>query len=376
MGGRWAEDGAAGWLALNRVPGLRPERALALVAHLGSPAAVLAESSRALAALGVGAVARRGLRAPDRRGVAEDLLWVDGPGRTLLTHPDARYPGLLRQIADPPLVLFVHGQPEVLGRAAVAIVGSRRPSGGGRRHAGTVARDLAAAGIVVVSGLALGVDAAAHAGALDGGGATVAVAGCGPDRVYPRANAALAQRICSGDAGALVTEFPVGAPPRRRHFPRRNRIISGLCLATVVVEAGLRSGSLVTARLAGEQGRDVFAVPGSIANPLARGCHRLLREGAGLVESAADILAEVAPDRLRPDRVAGREPPVGCRSAAPSEGVARVLEAIGHDPVTFEELLSELALTPGELSSILTRLELQGFLDVTPGGELVRLPEG
>uniref|UniRef100_A0A0U1PA81 DNA processing protein DprA n=1 Tax=Mizugakiibacter sediminis TaxID=1475481 RepID=A0A0U1PA81_9GAMM len=244
---------------------------------------------------------------------------------------------------------------------------------------------LAAAGFVVTSGLAEGIDGAAHAAALDAGGTTVAVMGTGPDLVYPRAHRELAARIAA--AGALVSEFPPGTTARPEFFPRRNRLIAGLALGTLVVQASLRSGSLITARLASEQGREVFAVPGSIHNPLARGCHRLIREGAKLVETAEEVVEELAPlarslglalaARLEADAAAAP------RQAAPATGgwrddpdYRRLLDALGHDPAALDELAARTGLAPAALSSMLLMLELEGVVAGLPGGRYQRLPEG
>jgi DNA processing protein len=296
--------------------------------------------------------------------------WLAAPGNHLLRLDDPRYPDLLRQIPDPPPVLYVRGDPAALGNLQLAIVGSRNPTRGGLENARAFAAHLAGAGLTITSGLALGIDAAAHEGALAAGGTTIAVTGTGLDRVYPARHRELAHRIAG--QGALVSEFPPGTPPRPAHFPQRNRIISGLSLGTLVVEAARRSGSLVTARHALEQGREVFAIPGSIHNPLARGCHALIRQGAKLVETADDILEElgalavaVTADATAPDA------PAGAGELDPE--YRRLLDALGHDPLPIDELVARSGLTAESVSSMLLILELQGYVAPEAGGRYARI---
>ncbi len=283
---------------------------------------------------------------------------------------DERYPALLQELRDKPDPLFVLGDADVLKLPAIAIVGSRNPTSGGRDNAYRFARHLARTGFVIVSGLAEGVDAAAHEGALDANGLTVAVLGHGLDRIYPAANGALAERIL--EDGALVSEYAPGTPPRRANFPQRNRIISGLSLGTLVVEAARRSGSLITARTAGEQGREVFAIPGSIHNPMAKGCHRLIRQGARLVESADDILSELGPlvSGLMENTVEASHP---IQSEDQDEDYVRLLDTLAFDPQTPEELAAKTALTIEQVSSMLLILELQGEIESLPGGAFSKL---
>ncbi|WP_366637239.1 DNA-processing protein DprA [Aquisalimonas sp.] len=290
----------------------------------------------------------------------------------MLTWTDTRYPALLREMDSPPLCLYVNGDPDVLNVPQLAIVGSRNATAGGRSTAREFAEHLASRGLTITSGLAVGVDAAAHQGALDGGGFTVAVTATGPDRVYPPRHRSLAHAIAAD--GAVVTEFPCGTPPRAGHFPRRNRIISGLAAGTLVVEASPRSGSLITARLALEQGREVFAIPGSIHNPLARGCHRLIRDGsAKLVEQADEILEELTGRLQLP-----REPATGTGNGTEPQQLQldpeheAVLNALGYDPVPLETVLQRTGLTPDVVSSILLLLELSGRITAMPGGRYAR----
>jgi len=303
--------------------------------------------------------------------LAAETWLAEDADRYLVRRGDADYPELLGQIGDPPGELYVRGDPGALHLPALAIVGSRNPTRGGARNAYEFARFLGASGFVIVSGLAQGVDTAAHEGALAAGAQTVAFLGHGIDRVYPAANRDLARKIAR--QGAVVSEFPVGTPPMRELFPQRNRLISGLSLGTLVVEAARRSGSLITARLAGEQGREVFALPGSIHNPLARGCHRLIRDGAKLVESAEDIINELG---AIAGHVASPPPPPVARPASRADDDAdyrRLASHIGHDPVTVDELARRSGLTIGEVSSMLLILELDGTVEKLSGGRYALL---
>lgn len=297
--------------------------------------------------------------------VAADLRWLDaGPGRELLPIADPRYPWLLRHIADPPLVLFMEGDPACLNQPSLAVVGSRSPTPQGREIARDFGRALARAGFVIVSGLARGIDGAAHQGALEQG-RTIAVCGHGLDSVYPAAHRRLGEAI--REQGALISEFPTGTPPRRPHFPRRNRLISGLCLGTLVVEAGMQSGSLITARLAAEQNREVFAVPGSIHSPQSRGCHALIRKGVTLVETVQDILAELGHFSEQWHQADN----TGAQNTG--HGYDWFLEHMGYAPCTADELVNRSGLTSAEVSSMLLRLELEGCVEMCPGGTYVRV---
>ena len=363
------------WLALHRVAGVGPRLFGRVLERFGGPRPFLEAGEAEWRSVGATERVVEGLREPDWAGVEEDLRWLEGEGRRLLTLADPDYPALLREIPDPPALLFVTGDPALLGTWQLAVIGSRNPTRGGRQSAEAFAAHLAGAGLAITSGLATGVDAAAHRGALEGGGKTVAVCATGPDRVYPARNRALAEEIAQ--RGALVTEYPVGVAPRAAHFPRRNRIISGLSLGVLVVEAAVASGSLITARLAAEQGREVFAIPGSIHNPLSRGCHRLIREGAKLVERAEEILVELAPLAL-----AGVEGQASAEEVATPFSIeedadgeyARLLECLGHDPQPVDRLVECSGLTPEEVSSMLLILELRGLVASNPGGTYSRLP--
>jgi DNA processing protein len=370
-------DELRAWLVALRTPGLGPGGLReALAASAGRIDAALVRLRRQAAMLGEGTAAW--LDAPDEARLAADLAWLAEPGHRLLRCTEADFPPLLETIPQPPAALFVVGDASLLLHPQVAIVGARGASPAGLIHARSFTCALAQAGFVVTSGMADGIDGAAHEAALDAGAATIAVVGTGPDRVYPRKHRALAQRIVA--QGAMVSEFPLGTAARADHFPRRNRIISGLSLGTVVVEADLRSGSLITARLAGEQGREVFALPGSIANPLARGCHRLIRDGARLVEQPTEVIEALAPAA----RALGVE--LAARLARPdaatpnrSDGwrddpdYARLLAALGHDPATLDALVERSGLAAAVLSSMLLMLELEGRVAGMPGNRYQRL---
>jgi DNA processing protein len=359
------------WLRLLHAEGIGPSRFQLLLDALGSPAGVLQASDAQLRSTGLTQELIDQLHAVDDATIEADLKWAEHPGHYILTLDDPAYPKHLLNINAPPPVLYVMGDPEVLSHPGIGIVGSRNPTPSGREIAFDFARELAGYGLCITSGLAMGIDTAAHKGALKADGITIAVAATGLDRVYPSSNRGLAHQIV--EQGALISEFPIGTEVRAGHFPRRNRIISGLSLGTLVVEAALRSGSLITARLAMEQGREVFAIPGSINNPLARGCHQLLREGARLVESAADILEELAgrislsstpqtpekaaqtkPDELNPDH-------------------AHLLEKMGFDPISIDQLVQYCGLTAEEVSSMLLIMELEGRVAALPGGFYQRL---
>lgn len=370
-------DRAALWLTLLRVPGLGSRGRRALLEQLGTIEAVFAADRPTLAAaheVRTGAALRPEaaaalLAGPDIARIAADLEWLSAPKRHLLTWSDPDYPALLREVADAPVALYVHGDCAALNEPQLAIVGSRNATLVGQQNAGAFARALARAGLTVTSGLALGIDAAAHRGALDAGGRTVAVAGHGLDRIYPAGNRALAQAIV--ECGAIVSEFPIGTPPLAANFPVRNRIISGLSVGVLVVEAALRSGSLITARLAAEQGREVFALPGSIHSPLARGCHALIRQGAKLVEEAEHVLEELG--ALVAARPVARPSPVSARPLAePDERTRRLLGLLSHDPLTIDALIEHSGLTPDTVSSILLTLELRGWVIAGPGGTYQR----
>jgi DNA processing protein len=292
--------------------------------------------------------------------------WTDEPHNHLISRDDDDYPELLGQISRPPAELYVRGDPGLLQMPALAIVGSRNPTQAGVRNAFEFARHLGSAGFCIVSGLAEGIDTAAHRGALDAGAQTVAFLGHGIDRVYPASNLDLAHEIA--EHGALVSEFPLGTHPGRENFPQRNRLISGVSLGTLVVEAARRSGSLITARFAGEQGREVFALPGSIHNPLARGCHQLIRQGAKLVETADDIVSELAP--LTSHLLQNSLESIASETDAriDDEEYVQLRKHLSHDPIGVDELVNNSGLTIEQVSSMLLILELEGVVEPLSGG--------
>ena len=297
--------------------------------------------------------------------------WLEEENHSLVMLGDDDYPELLTQISNPPEQLYIKGNLEALKQPGLAIVGSRNPTSGGVRNAFEFARYLAERGFSIVSGLAQGIDTAAHKGALAAKAPTIAFLGHGIDRVYPASNQALADAICRD--GALVSEYPLGTPPMKELFPQRNRLISGLSLGTLVVEAARRSGSLITARLAGEQGREIFALPGSIHNPMARGCHRLIRDGAKLVETADDILGELG--ALVGHVLQNNEDPQSVRPVVDSVDpeYVKLREHLGFDPISIDELARQSGLTIGQVSSMLLILELDGIVEKLSGGRYALL---
>jgi DNA processing protein len=340
-----------------------------------TPARALAAGASAWRAAGLSEAQVQILRQPDPAEAARTLAWLDHPQHHLLGWHDPDYPPLLRRISSPPLALFIDGDPSLLWHAGVAVVGSRTPSTGGRDNAYAFARAFAGGGTAVISGMAAGIDAAAHEAALAvDGGVTVAVLGTGPDLAYPPSHAGLRDRIAA--RGAVVSEHPPGTQAKPAHFPSRNRILAGLALGTLVVEANERSGALITARQAGDNGREVFAIPGSIHNPKARGCHRLIRDGAGLVESAQEVLDALVPvaselaDFLR-NRLAGSaarphmDP--GNPLAPLNPDYQPLWKALGHDPTGMDLLVERTGLTAAELSSMLLVMELDGRVAVEHG---------
>lgn len=359
------------WLALRNIPGLGTRAIKQLHDLAGTIVSIFGLSATALTHAGVSSRLADQILKPDWTRVDQQVAWLEQSDCTVVTFSDPGYPALLREIPDPPSLLFVSGDPQLLARPQLGIVGSRNPSPAGREFASDFAVRLARYGCVITSGLATGIDAAAHEGALNAGGQTIAVLGCGPDRIYPRRHQALAARI--RESGAVVTEFAPGMPPLAANFPRRNRIISGLSLGILVVEAALRSGSLITARCAAEQGREVFAIPGSIRNPLARGCHALLRQGAKLVETVDDILEECGPLLV----YAGDHLPSSDDAVRPAgdmePGYQELLAVMDDAPVTVDILVERSGLTADAVSSMLLLLELRGFIASQPGGMYTRL---
>lgn len=337
----------------------------------GNASAVLAAGARPTGARALAEPIAHALARPDGRLLEADMEWLAQPGHHLVGWHSPDYPPLLRSAVHPPAALFIAGDPMLLWHPQVAVVGSRQPSAGGRENARQFARAFGRAGFAVTSGLAQGIDTAAHLGAMDTA-RTVAVLGTGPDVCYPPANATLFERI--RESGAIVTEHPPGTPGIRQHFPSRNRLVAGLSLATVVVEAALRSGALITARMATDAGREVFALPGSIHNPTARGCHRLIRQGAGLAECPEDVIEALAPmagtlvealhARLDPPALLA-PPPTQAEAASADE--RRIWRALGHDPVSLDQLCERTGLTVGPLSAMLLAMELDRKISAEHG---------
>ncbi|MEW6676951.1 MAG: DNA-processing protein DprA [Pseudomonadota bacterium] len=366
------EAGLEAWLTLEGVPGLGPQSLNDLLGAFPDPGAILAAGSSQLTPLVGKRLADAIVRAPQDAAAArlkdETRTWLAQAGNHFIPRTDTRYPSQLRDLPDAPGWLYLKGDPDWLARPMVAIVGSRNATQQGLRDAAAFAQAFSEAGLTVVSGLALGVDAAAHAGGLAGIGSSVAVVGTGLDRVYPARNRDLAHRLAA--QGAIVSEFPLGTPPKTGNFPRRNRIISGLALGVLVIEAALESGSLITARQAAEQGRDVFAVPGSIHSALAKGCHRLIKQGAKLVESAQDVLEELGP-RLGGFLPQGLTPTK--TPASPERSADPLLDALATGPLALDQLAERLGLTVDALSVRLLSAELAGTVARLPGGLFQRI---
>lgn len=341
-----------------------PQRAVvALLREFGGPEALLGASRAQLAHVVPAPIVERALAPVDRDALERTTRWLDTPSHELIAWDDDDFPKALLELGYAPPVLFHLGRRDLLARPAIAIVGSRNATAQGRETAREFAHALADAGYTVVSGLAVGIDAAAHEGALGTAASTIAIVATGLDRVYPARNRDLATRIAQ--QGSLLSEYLPGTPPRRENFPQRNRLISGLARGVLVVEATLSSGSLITARLAGEQGRDVFAIPGSIHSPFAKGCHKLIREGAKLVETASDVLDELDPQRRRID--IHDTPPA--QTGAPSDPV---LAAMGYDPVGVDALVARTSVAPEAIVAALVTLELSGEIAALPGGRWQR----
>ena len=365
-----AESDIPGWLAVACAGSCNGHAVQRAVERFGSVGGLFEAGERELAGLGFTRAAVARIRDVDWNAVHRERELLGRTGAVLVPIGTSRYPARLAAISSPPPVLYCRGDPEVLACHQIAVVGARTATRGGRERA----RTLAACGLVITRGLARGIDAAAHRGALDAGGRSVAVVATGLDRIYPRSNVKLARELV--ETGAVVTERASGTPPLPANFPRRNRLISGLSLGVLVVEASLRSGSLITARLAADEGREVFAVPGSVDSPLSRGCHALIRDGAKLVESVADVLDEIvhagglaAPPAVRRPGAADDSGGTAGNPGAPEQGV---LDAMGHDPVTLDQLVDSTRTPASRLAAMLLALELDGWIEALPGGRYVR----
>lgn len=356
------------WLRLTLTPGIGGETQRKLLTAFGLPEAIFASGRTAVRGV-IGDKAASLLYDNINQAAIEKALgWSQGSGQHIVTLADPEYPQALLEIPDPPSLVYVRGRIDLLNRPALAIVGSRNPTPQGIQNAERFSAAFADAGLVIASGLALGIDGAAHRGALSASGGTVAFIGTGIDRIYPARNRELALEI--GDKGTIVSEFPIGTPVSAFNFPRRNRLISGFSRGVLIVEAAVESGSLITARLAAEQGREVFAIPGSIHSPQSRGCHKLIKQGAKLVETAQDVLEELRWPNSPQTAVPGS---AGRAASAPAD--SELLVAMSYDPCSVDELATRCGLTADSLSVMLLHLELEGQVASLPGGRYQRLPE-
>lgn len=349
----------AAWLALDLIAGLGAESTRKLLSQFGSPSAVLSQPFSALSPIIGSKTAHAIVDGADQEKLKASLDWLQGDSNHLLTMADEDYPRALLEIADPPVMLYMKGRRGLISSPAFAVVGSRNATPGGLQTAEAFSRALSDAGMTIISGMALGIDAAAHRGGLAGRSSSIAVVGTGLNLVYPARNKALAHELA--EHGLIVSEFSLGTPALANNFPRRNRIISGLARGVLVVEAAVASGSLITARMAAEQGRDVFAIPGSIHSPFSKGCHQLIKQGAKLVDDANDILHEL---ELPQGATAGQ---------AASAQSDPLLEAMGFDPVSIDSLVERIDLRADQVIARLTELELDGAIASLPGGKFQRL---
>jgi len=369
------ESSLTDWLRLAHTTGLSLKNANSLLDHFGNPATLFHGSHTSLREAGCSEscikLLLQPIDAPLQDLVVLTRRWLQSDTHTVLHRNHADYPVALRSLADPPVLLYVKGDPKALNNPQIAIVGSRKATAPARQLTASIAQELTASGLCIVSGLAQGIDATAHQACLDAGGETVAVTGTGLDRVYPACHRHLAEEI--SQRGALVSEFPLGSTPKPWHFPRRNRIISGLSVGVVVVEATLRSGTLTTARHAMDQGREVMAVPGSVRNAQVRGCHELIRQGAILVQSATDILSEIAPQIDIGTLTTAGSSPIAAKPPVPSDpNSVRLLETIGYEPASIDTLVSLTGRAPGELSAAMLKLELDGHIVNLGSGRYAR----
>ncbi|HXC57995.1 MAG TPA: DNA-processing protein DprA [Steroidobacteraceae bacterium] len=371
-----SESSPEPWFIALRAPQLGPRTLCSALAITGGIDALLACKRSELAALGLETETIAGLLHPPRDLIARDMAWLEQSGTSMLTIAAPDYPAQLAALPDPPAALFLRGQRRLLHSPQLAIVGSRRPTAAGRRIAHTLARTLGGAGLCIVSGLARGIDTAAHEGALEAAAGTIAICGTGLDQCYPPENQALYQRIERD--GLLLSEFLPRTPPLRFNFPRRNRIISGLARGTVVIEAAEGSGSLITARAALSQGREVFAVPGSPLNPLAAGCLELLREGAHLVRQAQDVLEQLdvsIEQNPHQNHAVGSSNSGGSPARALDKDYEMLLDALGFEPASIDDLVDRTGLPPGSVASMMLILELEGRVESRPGALFNRVTD-
>jgi len=360
------------WFALLRAPAVQCYTLHRLLQELATPATIFRTKARVLSGFGLSQKTIDYINNPAWDKVKKDLEWCQAPGNFFITYFDENYPTLLKEIHDPPLALFLSGNPELLQTLQISIVGSRRPSPDGRRNTRDFAERLARLGLTITSGLASGLDSEAHHGALAADGATIAVLGSGIQEIYPKENIKLARLIIE-KKGAVISELSPDFRPLPVNFPRRNRIISGLSLGTLIVEAAENSGSLITARFAMEQGREVFAVPGSIHNPLAKGCHELLRQGAKLTEKIDDILEEVGPLAFLAGNGGQEQEADGKKIKELDELSKLLLDNIGSRPVSVDSLVEAAALSAPVVTALLLQMELNGVITLMPGGKYIRV---
>ena len=363
------------WLILGNASGIRGRHLTQLLLHFDNVDDIVAASQADLVAAGISKAGALQISQPDQQQLTLCEQWLAGEDRFAINWSDTQFPPLLKEISDPPVLLFVRGNASALTLPQFAIVGSRNATVSGCETAHQFASHLSDGGFCIVSGLAAGIDAAAHRGCLDTGNSTVAIFGTGPDQVYPQRHSALADAITA--SGALVSEFPPGTPPRRAQFPQRNRIISGMSVGTLVVEAGLRSGALITAKLAAEQGREVFAIPGSIHSPTARGCHQLIRSGAKLVETAGDIIEELSGLLGQLSQSVEQNDRSDTHQSVPEidADYQQLLDLMGWDPADVDTLVNRSGLTADEVSSMLLILELDGRVEPLTGGCYIQREE-
>jgi len=348
------------WLVLSRVSGFGPSKFKNLITHFGNAQNILDASSAELTSFGLKQNIIKALHNPDLDNIEADIIWSALPNHHIIAFDNDLYPRQLRTISDPPCLLYVWGDPDYLNQPQLAMVGSRTPTASGKKTAFEFSQHLSRAGVTITSGLARGIDGASHKGALEGIAGTIALVAHGLDIIYPAEHRDLAESISRN--GAIVSEMPIGTTPHRGLFPRRNRLISGISQGTLVVEAALKSGSLITAKLALEQGREVFAIPGSIHNPLARGCHQLIRQGAKLVETANDILEELLPN-LAIEKI---DPSIDDNSAEQYEILdpdhQKLLKCLAYETMSIDDLVAQSNFSAAEIASMLLILELEGHV--------------
>lgn len=364
-----SNDDLTYWLILNEAPGLNSIAVTQLLTYFHTPQNIITANPKTLMQWGINEKTIQVFHHPNRSYINKALEWTTQKNQHILTFNDPNYPSLLKQIHDPPLLLYARGHPHVLNQPQLAIVGSRNPTPTGLDIAKEFAYALCQTDLVITSGLALGIDAMSHQGALQANGLTAAVLGSGLQHIYPNKNRELAEKII--EKGVIVSEFALNMPPKREHFPRRNRIISGLCLGTLVVEATVNSGSLITARLATEQGREVFVIPGSIYNPLSRGCHQLIQNGAKLTTSVRDIIQELGP-LAATLTISNNELQNHTQDTYPNVGLDEtyhnLLDCFGYEPISTNQLIERSGLSAAQIAALLLTLELKGYISSTTGG--------